>query len=80
MKIPRDMSGEKLAKLLSKYGYHITRQTESHMRLTAERNGGHHITIPKNKPLKIGTLSAILNDVSEHLKVSKEDILKDLIL
>ncbi len=80
MKIPRDMSGEKLAKLLSKYGYHITRQTGSHMRLTTEKNGAHHITIPKNKPLKIGTLSAILNDVSEHLKVSKEDILKDLIL
>jgi len=42
MKIPRDMSGEKLAKLLSKYGYHITRQTGSHMRLTTEKNGGHH--------------------------------------
>ncbi len=72
MKMPRDMSGEKLAKLLSKYGYHITRQTGSYMRLTTERNGGHHITIPKNKPLKIGTLSVILNNVSEHLKFQRK--------
>ena len=79
MKIPRDISGEKLASLLSKYGYHVTRQSGSHMRLTTERNGVHHLTIPKNKPLKVGTLNAILNAVSEHLKVSKEDILKHLV-
>jgi len=34
MKLPRDISGEELAKLLRKYGYKVTRQTGSHMRLT----------------------------------------------
>ncbi len=32
-KIPRDISGLKLAKLLEKYNYRITRQTGSHIRL-----------------------------------------------
>lgn len=35
MKIPRDIGGEELARLLGKYGYKITRQTGSHMRLTS---------------------------------------------
>ncbi len=33
MKLPRDLGGEELAKLLKKYGYEVTRQTGSHMRL-----------------------------------------------
>jgi predicted RNA binding protein YcfA (HicA-like mRNA interferase family) len=34
MKLPRDIGGEELARLLAKYGYKITRQTASHMRLS----------------------------------------------
>lgn len=33
-KIPRDLSGKELAKLLSRFNYEITRQTGSHIRLT----------------------------------------------
>lgn len=33
MKIPRDISGEKLSKLLKKYSYKITRPTGNHLRL-----------------------------------------------
>ena len=46
MKVPRDVSGEFLAKLLTDQGYQITRQTGSHLRLTTEKNGIHHTTIP----------------------------------
>ncbi len=45
MKLPRDLSGENLAKLLKKYGYEITRQTGSHIRLTTNLKGEHHITL-----------------------------------
>jgi len=31
MKLPRDLSGVELAKLLRRYGYEITRQTGSHI-------------------------------------------------
>ncbi|MCD6238950.1 MAG: hypothetical protein DRP50_06910 [Thermotoga sp.] len=75
MKLPRDLNSDVLAKVLSKYDYHLTRQTGSHMRLTTYRNGEHHVTIPKSKPLRIGTLNAILNDVSEHLRIPKDEIL-----
>jgi len=46
MKLPRELGGEELARLLGKYGYKITRQTGSHIRLTAVVQGEHHITIP----------------------------------
>ena len=34
MKLPRNVSGEQLAKALKVLGYEITRQTGSHFRLT----------------------------------------------
>lgn len=37
MRIPRDVGGEELAKLLKRYGYEVTRQAGSHMRLTTNR-------------------------------------------
>mgnify|MGYP000105987131 CR=1 FL=1 len=78
MKLPRDLSGEELAKLLRKYGYEVTRQTGSHMRLTTKLEGEHHITIPKHKTLKPGTLNSILRDVAEHLGVDKKELIKEL--
>jgi len=41
MRIPTDVDGEKLSQLLSKFGYEITRQTGSHIRLTTTRKGEH---------------------------------------
>lgn len=56
MKLPRDLNGVEFAKLLSNYGYSITRQTGSHIRLTTQDSGEHHITIPAHNPLQICTL------------------------
>jgi len=47
MKLPRNLSGERLTKELRKLGYELTRQTGSHIRLTTQQNGEHHLTIPK---------------------------------
>ena len=78
-KLPRDISGIELAKLLSKYGYQITRQTGSHIRLSVKMvDKVHHITIPAHNPLKIGTLNAILKDVAENLRIAKKDLIKEL--
>ncbi len=77
MKIPRDLSGLALIKYLKPYGYIVTRQTGSHIRLTTELNGQHHITIPHHDPLKIGTLSAILTDVASHFGKSRDELLHD---
>jgi predicted RNA binding protein YcfA (HicA-like mRNA interferase family) len=38
MRLPRDLSGVDLAKLLQKLGYQITRQAGSHIRLTTQQH------------------------------------------
>ncbi|MBK8981140.1 MAG: type II toxin-antitoxin system HicA family toxin [Ignavibacteria bacterium] len=77
MKIPRDISSDELIKNLEKIGYEVTRQKGSHIRLTATKdNLSHHITVPNHNPIKIGTLNSILNDLSSHLKIAKDEILK----
>ena len=64
MKVPRDVYAIDLINLLKHYGYSIIRQTGSHIRLSKvlhERE--HSITVPNRKPIKIGTLQSIVNDV-----------------
>ncbi|MFO7889284.1 MAG: type II toxin-antitoxin system HicA family toxin [bacterium] len=78
MKLPRDVSGTDLVKKLGKYGYEVTRQSGSHIRLSTALKGKHHITIPKHKILRIGTLNYILKDISEHLKIDKQDLINEL--
>jgi predicted RNA binding protein YcfA (HicA-like mRNA interferase family) len=74
MRLPRDISGNQLAKHLSSFGYEITRQTGSHIRLTTRKEGEHHITVPQHNPLRVGTLSAILAEVAEHLDLSRDEL------
>ena len=78
MKLPRDLSGDVLAKALEKLGYTIDRQTGSHIRLTTQENGEHHITIPNHSPIKIGTLNAILRDVENHFDITRDELLNQL--
>jgi predicted RNA binding protein YcfA (HicA-like mRNA interferase family) len=78
LRLPKALSGEELAKQLAKFGYQVTRQTGSHMRLTRHDDDEHHITIPKHADLRVGTLNSILKDIAEHLKMSKEEIMREL--
>jgi len=79
LKLPRDLSGEQLARLLRKHGYEVTRQTGSHMRLTSKIMGSeHHITIPAHKQLKIGTLAEILGSVASYLQITREALAERL--
>ena len=80
MKLQRDISGNALANLLSQLGYEISNQTGSHIRLTTQLEGEHHITIPAHETLRVGTLSAILNDIAKHHKMSREELLNKLFL
>jgi predicted RNA binding protein YcfA (HicA-like mRNA interferase family) len=74
MKIPRDLTGKGLIAALAKLGYQVARQSGSHIRLTTEVKGTHHLTIPDHRPLKVGTLSAILRDVAQHHQLSREEL------
>jgi predicted RNA binding protein YcfA (HicA-like mRNA interferase family) len=77
-KIPRDITGYELIKIIEKLGYKITRQSGSHIRLTTKENGIHHITVPNHNPLKIGTLSNIMSDIADHFQISKKELLEKL--
>lgn len=76
MKLPRDISGKDLIKALSRLDYEVTRQTGSHVRLTTQRDGEHNITVPAHDPIKVGTLNAILKDVSEHTNLSRNKLVE----
>jgi predicted RNA binding protein YcfA (HicA-like mRNA interferase family) len=79
MKLPRDVGGQELAALLGKYGYKITRQTGSHMRLTSTSKGfEHHITIPEHKPLGVGILDHIVNEIAAYLEIEHQELIQEL--
>ena len=79
MRLPRNVGGDELASLLSRHGYDIKRQTGSHLRLTSSLKGPqHHVTVPRHKPLKVGTLSSILWDVAAYLDMDKQQLIAEL--
>lgn len=78
MRLPRDISGVSLARALKALGYEISRQTGSHIRLTTDVNGVHHLTVPAHDPIKIGTLSGILADIARHHEISRDELLRQL--
>ncbi len=79
MRLPRDVSGDELARRLARLGYAVTRQTGSHLRLTRRtERGEHHLTIPRHPALRVGTLGNVLRDVAGHLGINREELLDKL--
>jgi predicted RNA binding protein YcfA (HicA-like mRNA interferase family) len=78
MRLPRDLSGPDLVRILQPFGYVTTRQTGSPIRLTTIQNGEHHITIPNHPVLRVGTLAAILLDVAQHLGIDRDELSRRL--
>lgn len=78
MKLPRDVSGRELVRAPERLSYGVTRQAGSHVRLTTQQRGEHHVTVPQHGPLRIGTLAGILADVAEHMGCSRDEFVKRL--
>jgi predicted RNA binding protein YcfA (HicA-like mRNA interferase family) len=78
MKLPRDVSGAELAKLLSTLGYRVTRQSGSHIRLTCQEPQQHHVTIPNHADLRVGTLAGIIGEVAVNRGVSRDELVQTL--
>ena len=78
--MPRSLSGAELVALLRRrYGYVLTRQRGSHMRLSSVYMGHpHRISIPRHRTLRPGTLNRILNDVAEYLEMERDDLMIEL--
>ncbi|HEU0076643.1 MAG TPA: type II toxin-antitoxin system HicA family toxin [Longimicrobiaceae bacterium] len=77
-RLPRDLSGAQLARALGVLGYTVTRQAGSHMRLTTQQGGEHHVTVPAHTPLRVGTLAAILAEVAQHFGLERGELLEKL--
>ncbi|MSU50913.1 MAG: type II toxin-antitoxin system HicA family toxin [Opitutus sp.] len=81
MRIPRQVSGFDLMRALRVLGYERVRQEGSHIRLTTESNGTHHVTVPAHRPIKIGTLlNGVPKPVAAHHRLSVEELLAKLAL
>ncbi|MGI9034630.1 MAG: type II toxin-antitoxin system HicA family toxin [Pyrinomonadaceae bacterium] len=78
MRLPRNVSGADLIKGLRVFGYQISRQTGSHIRLTTSENGAHHVTIPNHSQIRVGTLAAILDDIANHLGINRQELLSKI--
>ena len=59
MRLPRDISGDDLVRALPKFGYVDTRQTGSHLRLTTQVIGEHHVTVPRHRTLRLNDQNLI---------------------
>jgi len=79
LRLPRGLSGQELAQRLRRYGYEVSRQTGSHIRLTSTFKGSeHHITIPAHRQLRLGTLSHILAEVAVYLERDRPELAQEL--
>ena len=78
MKRPRDLSARELIKLLKPFGYTVTRQTGSHLRLSTEQNGQHHITFPSKRNLTIGKINAVIWDLVRHFGIPRQEVVAKL--
>ncbi len=79
MKLPRDLSGAALVRILcSHWDYVQIHQSGSHIILDTEVPSHQRIAIPAHKNLRIGTLNNILRSVAAHKGITREDILGSL--
>ena len=79
MKLPRNINAQELIKALNKLGYEVTRQTGSHIRLSCfTEKGVHHITVPNHKPIRVGTLNRIIQDISIYFREPKDELIQKL--
>jgi predicted RNA binding protein YcfA (HicA-like mRNA interferase family) len=79
MKLPRDLSGAELIKLLCKYyGYRRVNQEGSHVILETNTPRQHRISVPDHSSPRIGTLNAILKAIAKIQGVEREAILRRL--
>ncbi|NCR41506.1 MAG: type II toxin-antitoxin system HicA family toxin [Microcystis aeruginosa W13-11] len=79
MKIPRNLKGSELIKILCKsWDYRIVNQEGSHIILETNVPSYHHICAPNHNPLRVGTLNAILNAIARHKGTTKQNVLNSL--
>ena len=78
MKLPRDVSGDKMIRALEQIGYTRVRQKGRHVRLQYAGPPAHFVTVPLHSPLKTGTLHSILAEVALMRSITTESLVQRL--
>ena len=79
MKLPRDLSGRDLIKVLCRdWGYRQVHQVGSHVIIETESPAHQRVAVPDHKVLRVGTLNALLRLVADHKGVKREELLRSL--
>ena len=79
MRLPRDVGADDLIAGLGRLGYCVTRQSGSHVRLTRRSDDGEqHLTIPRHRPLRVGTLGSIIALAATQLGLDKQELVARL--
>jgi hypothetical protein len=79
MRIPRDVSGARLADVLCRrWQYTWVHQVGSHIILETNEPSHQRIAIPDHRPLRLGTLTSILRAVARHKNIARDAIIADL--
>jgi len=79
MKLPRDLSGRDLVKIIcGHWDYRVVHQVGSHIILQTETPSHQRIPVPDHDPIRICTLNSILRFVSRHKGIDRQEILKSI--
>jgi hypothetical protein len=78
VKLPRDLSGAEITRVLQVLGTRSRARPAVTLRLTTTERGEHHVTVPAHGSLRIGTLAGILGDVAAHFELTRDELVKRL--
>ena len=79
MKIPRDLSGAQLVKVLCRdWNYRVVHQEGSHIILQTDAPTHQRISVSNHNPIRVGTLNSIVRAVSAHKNVERQQLLEAL--
>ena len=79
MKVPRDLSGTQLVKVLCRdWGYRVVHQEGSHIILQTDTPLHQRLSVPNHSPLRVGTLNSIVRAVSLHKRIERQQLLDAL--
>ena len=80
MKLPRDLSGERLAGVLCRcWAYTRVHQRGSHIVLETDSPAHQRISVPAHGALTVGTLGNIIRAVAAHKGITREELLKSIL-
>jgi len=79
MKVPRDLSGAQLVKVLCRdWNYRVVHQEGSHIILQTDLPAHQRLSVPNHSRLRVGTLNGIVRAVSVHKHVERQRLLDSL--